>query len=183
MNTDLLPLADYMVSGQDLARAKDGRMSGDDRRTLVSKLQTLLVRSPDKVSRMMETDMQLQSDPNYRIEDSFSGGPTSEAASPEETLESHKEQLCALLGLSATEFEAYKATAAQDFRETMLPELQAHDPRVQEKELEKLLEGVMTPEHANYEAVISKVRVLQSNPNWPYDKKVIFVRRMMRQMA
>lgn len=157
-------------------------MSGEEHRSLVNRLQTILVRSPEKMNRMLETDMRLESDPNYRIEDAFTAGPSTEAASPEETLEANKAQLCAMLGLSAEEFEQYKSVAAAEFRETMLPELEAKDPRVQEKELEKLLDGI-TPAHAHYGAVVSKLRVLQNNPNWPYDKKAIFVRRMVRNLA
>ena len=193
MNNDMLRVSDYIISSEDVSRLKDNRLGGEDRKTLAAKIKTAVVRSPEQVSRMIQADMKMDSDPNFRIEDVLLGGRNlnlnssststeAEIASLEETLDLRKDELCFLLGLTETEFEQYKKEAAQEFAATALPTLQKQDPRVKEHELDSLLEE-MPQHHKNYAAALSKLRVLQGNPNWSHEKKVIFARRLVRDLS
>jgi len=55
--------------------------------------------------------------------------------------------------------------------------------QVQNQQLEKLLTATMTPSHQHYAAVAAQLKVLQSNSYWPHEKKLVFARRLLRQLA
>lgn len=191
VNSDLLPIADYILKPQ-VAPPRPSRFSQrDDRgggnfnrgdtgpnlRVQAAKLRNVLLRSPSKVSRVIQKQMDLDSDPNYRIEDVFGSSlslanSSSSPPSPEETLDSFKTELTSMLGLSEVEFERYKQEAVAVFKQDTLPMLEQQDPRVKEQELEKLLDTI-TQEHKHYEAIVTKFRVLQSNPDWADRKSVV----------
>lgn len=198
INSDLLPIADYILNPQsapprpsrfqrDSGRGGGGNFNrdmGPNPRLQAAKLRNVLLRSPSKVSRVVQKQIDLDSDPNYRIEDVFqpSLSASSNPSSSEETLDSLKKELTAMLGISEDEFERYKQEAVAAFKQDTLPFLEQQDPRVREQELEKMLENI-TPEHEYYESIVAKFRVLQSNPNWPHEKKLVFARRLLKHLA
>jgi len=200
INSDLLPIADYILKPQVAPPRpsrwpqRDGRGGGNfnrgntgpNPRVEAAKFRNVLVRSPSKVSRVIQKQMDLDSDPNYRIEDVFglssSLASSSSSPSPEETLDSFKDDLASMLGLSEDEFERYKQEAVAAFKQDTLPMVEQHDPRVKEQELEKLLDTI-TQEHEHYEAIATKFRVLQSNPDWPHEKKVVFAKRLLKHLS
>ncbi len=195
INSDLLPISDYILKPQvapprpSRFQQRDGRgggnyNSGPDPRVEAAKLRNVLLRSPNKVSRVIQKQMDLDSDPNYRIEDVLGSSSLSSSSSlsPEETLDSFKKELTSMLGISEEEFERYKQEAVAVFKQDTLPLLEQDDPRVKEQELEKLLENI-TQEHEYYESIVAKFRVLQSNPDWPHEKKVVFAKRLLKHLA
>ena len=200
INSDLLPIADYILKPQVAPSRpsrwpqRDGRGGGNfnrgdtgpNPRVQAAKLRNVLLRSPNKVSRVIQKQIDLDSDPNYRIEDVFASSslasPSSSSPSPEEILDSFKNDLTSMLGLSEDEFERYKQEAIAVFTQDTLPNLEQQDPRVKEQELEKLLDTI-TQEHQHYEAIVAKFRVLQSNPAWPHEKKVVFAKRLLKHLS
>jgi hypothetical protein len=206
INSDLLPIADYILKPQvapprpSRFPQRDGRGgnfnnrdTGSNPRVQAAKLRNVLLRSPSKVSRVIQKEMELDSDPNYRIEDVFGSSSLSspssslssspsEESSPEETLDSFKQELTSMLGLTEEEFEKYKQEAVAVFKQDTLPMLEQQDPRLKEQELEKLLDNI-TQEHEYYEAIVAKFRVLQSNPDWPHEKKLVFAKRLLKHLS
>jgi hypothetical protein len=196
INTDLLPIADYILKPQvapprpSRFQQRDGRGGGNynagpNPRVQAAKLRNVLLRTPSKVSRVIQKQMELDTDPNYRIEDVFGSSSAisgSADRSPEETLDSFKNELVSMLGISEDEFESYKQQAVAVFKEETLPMLEQQDPRVKEQELEKLLENI-TQEHEYYESIVAKFRVLQSNPDWSHEKKVVFAKRLLKRFS
>jgi hypothetical protein len=181
LNRDLLNVAGYVVRPEEAARFRDGRMSGDDRRMLVSKLQNIMLRSPERVARIADTEARLEATPNYRLEDVLAGPPAARGPSPEELLERHKADFCAMLGLSEAQFEEHKAAAVADFAAEVAPSLDAADPRAQEAQLAAVLEEVPA-DHANYGKIEEKLAVLRNNPYWPHERKMVLARRLVRTM-
>lgn len=200
INSDLLPIADYILKPQVAPprpnrsfQQRDGRGGGGGNfnremgpnpRLEAAKLRNVLLRSPSKVSRVIQKQIDLDSDPNYRIEDvlKYPSSVASNPSSPEEILDSFKSELASMLGISEDEFERYKQQAVAAFKEDTMPMLEQQDPRVREQELMKLLDTI-TPEHEYYEAIVTKFRVLQSNPNWPHEKKLVFARRLLKHLS
>ena len=189
INTDMLPFAKYMISPEEVRRFEDGRLSFDDRRRLLTKVRLAMLRSPEQLQRKLEADIKADADPNYRIEDCLlaKNRPLpahlkKQSTPPEEILDQYKETLCQMLNLTEEEFETYKKEASDQFREQIMPRINAQDPRVQEKELDDMVKGI-GPGHDYYDSIVSKIRTLQSNPQWPHEKKVMYARRLLKRIG
>jgi len=81
------------------------------------------------------------------------------------------------------EFEELKSQAIAQFESSTLPEIEAANPVVGQQELSKLVEEKVPQGHRNYDSIMAKVKTLQANPYWPQERKVVFVRRLLRQLA
>lgn len=76
------------------------------------------------------------------------------------------------------EFEKHKEIAAKNFREKS--KFSTSNPKIQEEELQKLVDEKLSKDHYLYGSVISKLQTLQHNPNWPHERKVVFMKRVLK---
>ncbi len=52
-----------------------------------------------------------------------------------------------------------------------------------EQELSALLDASVPSDHPMYGLIRKKVEVLQGNPGWPHNKKVVVIKRMIKDMT
>jgi hypothetical protein len=55
--------------------------------------------------------------------------------------------------------------------------------QAQQAQLEALLTDSVPRDHPHYPAIKAKLQVLQGNPGWPHERKLVFARRLIKQLA
>jgi len=96
INSELLPLLDYILTPQEIRQLSSGKLSLSEHRGLLSKVRAIMERSPGKIASTNLADLKMLADPNYRLEDSLVG---SKNPSADEVLSGMKEEFMAVLGL------------------------------------------------------------------------------------
>jgi hypothetical protein len=50
-------------------------------------------------------------------------------------------------------------------------------------QLTAVLDSGMAQDHPRYEAVRAKLQVLEGNPGWPQERKLLFARHLLKSLA
>jgi hypothetical protein len=185
LDAEMAPLFRYAASKADVERLTTGRASRGEQEELVAKLHTSLVRDGAEAARMAAAEARLEADPNYALEDALAATPRpAPAFAPaEDALLALKAELMAAFELSEEEFEAHRAEAVVGFEATTRLALEARTAEGLAAELEALVADGLPADHPRLGAARAAVGVLQGNPGWPHERKLVFARRLVKRLA
>jgi hypothetical protein len=92
--------------------------------------------------------------------------------------------LCAFLQ-TEEEFEAAKAATVRQqqaaLRRVAAPPLPDH--LAHERRLTALLHKALPRDHPNFRAAESRLAVLQGNPGWSQERKMVFAKRLLKRLS
>lgn len=191
---DQVPLLKYYMTKQQWLDLTSGRMDLEEQNHLLDRLAAALTTSPLKKAKEARVEAAIANDPHYDLEASLGsapalrGSPRPKAPKPAELaadLEAQKEQIMQQMKLTEDEFEAAKqataqqaAAQAQAAATPVLP-----DYLRLERRLTALLDRGLPRDHPNYAAAAERLAVVQGNPGWSHERKMVFAKRLIKQMA
>ncbi|KAL4426034.1 hypothetical protein ABPG77_007830 [Micractinium sp. CCAP 211/92] len=191
---DQLPLLKYYMTNQQWLDLTSGRMDEEDQNHLLDRLAAAMLTSPTKRAKEERVQAAKANDPDYDLEASLGSAPAlrgsprpkaPKAAELAAELEAQKEQIMQQMKLTEDEFEAAKQATAQQAaaaaRAAATPVLP--DYLKLERRLRALLDRGLPRDHPNYEAAAQQLAVVQGNPGWPHERKMVFAKRLIKQMA
>ncbi|KAL4421565.1 hypothetical protein ABPG75_010856 [Micractinium tetrahymenae] len=191
---DQLPLLRYYMTEQQYLDLAAGRMDEEDQNYLLDRLAAALLTDPVKKAKEERVEAAIANDPHYDLEASLGsapvlrGSPRPRAPKPAELaaeLEAQKEQIMRQMQLTEDEFEAAKqATAQQAAAEAQAAATPVLPNYLRlERRLSALLDQGLPRDHPNYAAAAERLAVVQGNPGWSHERKMVFAKRLIKRMA
>jgi hypothetical protein len=184
MNNDMLPMLPYIVSPAEASALAHNQMAPQDARLVSAKLRTALIKPISSMARAAEAAADDDARPNFQLESSLISRPSLQSevdlGVDVSLLDSLKTDLQKFFGLSDEEFERHKKEALHEVKNEAS---HASNSLVQEAELEETVQAALPANSLHVSAVLAKIKVLQANPHWPHDRKMIFARRLLKTLG
>lgn len=194
-NLDHLRLAKYFVTPRQWADFVSGKMDEDEQNALADRMATAFLADDHYRESQASIQALMAADPDYDLPASLGSRPalrgsarpkppTAEQLRAE--LEAQKETLMWRYGLSEEEWERARDTTVQQQAAAAHAEACAHPlPNLLalERRLGALLDKAMPRDHPNYSLAKKRLEVLQGNPGWSHERKMVFAKRLIKRLA
>ncbi|EFN59775.1 expressed protein [Chlorella variabilis] len=194
-NSDNLALLKYYVTPQEWRAFSSGSMDTEEQNHLLDRLATALIADERHVEKKEAVAAAIDADPDYDIMASLGSRPqlrgTRRVAPvpPREEVEAEidasKEMLMEEHSMTEEEFEAAKQATVQQMmaaaHQAAAPVLPNH--LSQERRLMALVDKALPRDHPHYAAAKQRIAVLQANPGWSQERKMVFTKRLIKRLA
>ncbi|PRW60758.1 putative histone H2A variant 3 [Chlorella sorokiniana] len=194
-NLDNLRLAKYFVTPRQWADFVSGKMDEDEQNLLADRMAAAFLADDQYRETQSSVQALMAADPDYDLPASMGSRPALRGSarpkppSAEQLraeLESQKEGLMWQHGLSEEEWERARDATVQQQAAAAHVEACAHPlPNLLalEQRLGQLLDKALPRDHPNYALAKTRLEVLQGNPGWTHERKVVFAKRLIKRLA